>query len=708
MRPHKRLIGSIVSSRFVRWSFVCASFVFVWGFARAQSIDWLGTLGGNESKAYGISPNGTYVVGYARTPTGLTRAFRWSLNTGIQPVTPCENNSYLASVAYAISSSGAVAVGRKESNAPADCAARWTVCNVDYMFGDATDGLATAVSDNSVIVGGVYYDGSLMQAFRWTSTGVLIWSPLGGEIGIAYDVSANGSIMVGSSSSVNSWDLHAFWYKHGVATLDLGTLGGAQSEALGVSPDGGVVVGWAENASGQWRAFGWMQAMGMQDLLTPGTTPSQALKVSTCGRVIVGWFRVGHALNHAFRWTPGAGLEDLNATYASLLANGSVLYAATDVSADGRYIVGYGFNAATGRVEGFRLDTGAPGVQPYWVIIGDRDMERGALVYHRPWNTWSTWSCPPASDTVRYYYGVDVHPITGQIWACDILANQIVVLGANGSCLQTIPTPFFTPTGIAIHPGGRYVYVTSYSNRIDCYDTVNQQWLSPFIVPNSYGLYGLEWARNGAMLYVCDFYGQQLIALTGNANNLSEVARTSTTLNPYDVAVVPTGAIDKLYLTETVGFYGPNSQISQAGFYYLSNTLSAPTLYVSHPQTGNGAVSFFGITYSPYDNTLWVNDYVRGELYQVPAYGTAPTATLIYDEVSPYKFGLGVAILPQCEPHNGDVDLDGIVDDADLLAVLFAFGQQGIHLGRVDVNCDGAVDDADLLTVLFHFGQSGC
>ncbi len=61
----------------------------------------------------------------------------------------------------------------------------------------------------------------------------------------------------------------------------------------------------------------------------------------------------------------------------------------------------------------------------------------------------------------------------------------------------------------------------------------------------------------------------------------------------------------------------------------------------------------------------------------------------------------------QCQNHNGDVDNNGCVDDADLLAVLFAFGNSGSNLGRVDVNCDGTVDDADLLTVLFNFG-SGC
>ncbi len=58
-----------------------------------------------------------------------------------------------------------------------------------------------------------------------------------------------------------------------------------------------------------------------------------------------------------------------------------------------------------------------------------------------------------------------------------------------------------------------------------------------------------------------------------------------------------------------------------------------------------------------------------------------------------------------CVPNGGDVDGDGCIDDADLLAVLFAFGGTG-ESGE-DVNCDGQVDDADLLEVLFNFGL-GC
>jgi hypothetical protein len=52
---------------------------------------------------------------------------------------------------------------------------------------------------------------------------------------------------------------------------------------------------------------------------------------------------------------------------------------------------------------------------------------------------------------------------------------------------------------------------------------------------------------------------------------------------------------------------------------------------------------------------------------------------------------------------NGDANRDGRVDDADLLIVLFQFGQSGLGL-QGDVNNDGTVDDADLLVVLFNFG----
>jgi len=53
----------------------------------------------------------------------------------------------------------------------------------------------------------------------------------------------------------------------------------------------------------------------------------------------------------------------------------------------------------------------------------------------------------------------------------------------------------------------------------------------------------------------------------------------------------------------------------------------------------------------------------------------------------------------------GDVNGDCIVNDSDLLAVLFAFGNTGSGIPE-DVNGDEVVNDSDLLIVLFSFCAS--
>jgi probable HAF family extracellular repeat protein len=98
----------------------------------------------------------------------------------------------------------------------------------------------------------------------------------------------------------------------------------------------------------------------MQDLGTLGGHESWAYAVSADGAVVVGWSYDTDWRQCAFRWTASGGMEDLNRTYASLLTNGSWLLEARAISPDGRYIVGWGDNAATGRREAFLLDTGFP------------------------------------------------------------------------------------------------------------------------------------------------------------------------------------------------------------------------------------------------------------------------------------------------------------------------------------------------------------
>ncbi|MCX7925225.1 MAG: hypothetical protein N2554_05380 [Fimbriimonadales bacterium] len=55
----------------------------------------------------------------------------------------------------------------------------------------------------------------------------------------------------------------------------------------------------------------------------------------------------------------------------------------------------------------------------------------------------------------------------------------------------------------------------------------------------------------------------------------------------------------------------------------------------------------------------------------------------------------------------GDVNGDGIVDDADLLQILMLFGNTCSGYCPYDLNRDGVVDDADLLIVLMNFGAGG-
>jgi probable HAF family extracellular repeat protein len=176
---------------------------------------------------------------------------------------------------------------------------------------------------------------------------------LGGDESAAFGVSADGAVVVGESSG------HAFRWTASGGMQDLGTLpGGYASRAKGVSADGAVVIGEAESAEGYRHAFRWTAAGGMQDLGTLGGNESRAYGVSADGAVVVGMAENAEGYNHAFRWTASGGMEDLNITYASLLTDGSRLEWAYAISPDGRYIVGEGFNAATGRNEAFLLDTG--------------------------------------------------------------------------------------------------------------------------------------------------------------------------------------------------------------------------------------------------------------------------------------------------------------------------------------------------------------
>ncbi len=128
-------------------------------------------------------------------------------------------------------------------------------------------------------------------------------------------------------------------------------------------------------------------------------------------------------------------------------------------------------------------------------------------------------------------------------------------------------------------------------------------------------------------------------------------------------------------------------------------------LYFAHSGTG-GFVLYDGFNGGVYEAGSRQYDWIMNLLSQTGSVRIGVyTDNAGSGQTDAFEFDYFETNLPVQTRVEGDVDGNGCVDDADLLAVLFAFGSdQG---GSEDVNNDGIVDDADLLLVLFNFG-TGC
>ncbi|OYT69036.1 MAG: hypothetical protein CFK48_09550 [Armatimonadetes bacterium CP1_7O] len=353
----------------------------------------------------------------------------------------------------------------------------------------------------------------------------------------------------------------------------------------------------------------------------------------------------------------------------------------------------------------------------YRVLVGDRDAQRGVLYYDYPSGASGVLGAcpPPPNGRENFYYGIAIHPQTGEIYVANVLNHRIDVLDHDGNCLRSITGGLPNPHGIAIHPSGRKLVTSHNAFWMSEYDLSTGQWRfiafardeGDFNVVYLDGIYGIRWHPRGEFLYAGAIGGAAEIRADGDSltNIVHCIASSSALSAVWDVTVADEeGEAIVIAGTDDV-FRGPNQpRLRQVTAFQLpegTSTRCMASALFAHPEPDRGGL-LFGIERAP-DGTYWMSNYNRGVLYQLD-----PTTGQVLRRVGlgQQKLGLGIAILLHCELHNGDVNLDGCVDDADLLSVLFMFGSTERFI-REDTNCDGIVDDADLLTVLFNFG-SGC
>ncbi|MGY4531095.1 putative HAF family extracellular repeat protein [Pseudomonas sp. TE3786] len=274
--------------------------------------------------------NATTISGDGQTVFGLvgTQPFRWTADKGMSTL-PAE---LAGATIYATSSDGRYIVGVLRGPF------RWDATNGVVKVGDYTDGIAASVSDDgSVAVGNVYAPPGNYTAFRWTQAGgQQLLGTLGGSQSWALGVSGDGTVVVGESDINRSNSIkHAFRWDIASGTMtDLGGLPGyTDSSAKAANRNGSVVVGTSTSATGD-EAFRWSTTKGMQGLGTLGGTSSSASDVNADGSVVVGTSTQADNAARAFRWTAASGMTNLG------VLSGATTSAATGVSDDGRTVVG--------------------------------------------------------------------------------------------------------------------------------------------------------------------------------------------------------------------------------------------------------------------------------------------------------------------------------------------------------------------------------
>ncbi|HKO51741.1 MAG TPA: hypothetical protein VJV79_28720 [Polyangiaceae bacterium] len=193
---------------------------------------------------------------------------------------------------------------------------------------------ALALNDAGTVVGysstQISPDLGALHAFKWQRhTGMVDLGTLGGENSFAIGVNDRDQV-AGNAQAPDGYHYAVVWDAQG-RIHNLGTLGGRDSHASGIN-NRGQVVGESENARGQYRAFIWHAHTGMVDLGLPEGDFAYLHGIND-SEVVIGAWVVNNGPAQPFKWTREEGPSALD-----LL--GGISGEAYDINARGE-IVGY-------------------------------------------------------------------------------------------------------------------------------------------------------------------------------------------------------------------------------------------------------------------------------------------------------------------------------------------------------------------------------
>ncbi len=303
--------------------------------AQTYTITDIGTLGGKDSVALSINDFGE-VVGYSKTADGEIHAFRFFRDALFDLNTLGGKESY----AYVITNSGILLGDSKTSDGrllPFMSAPNSPLFNLgqQHMFSSAR-----GANNAGQVVGfrvvtdehGQHHK----RAYLYTTHRTIDLGTFGGKQSDAMAINEAGQVVGHLYTEYHDGHIRAVLY-HSGKVLEIGTFGGNDSIGVAINTHG-QVVGYAELPGGDQRAFIYAHGKIKNLGTLAGGTQSFAYDIDERGRV-VGASDAKDSPLRAFIYNAGL-MQDLNELIPA--ESGWLLTEAKGINESGQ-IVGYGF-----------------------------------------------------------------------------------------------------------------------------------------------------------------------------------------------------------------------------------------------------------------------------------------------------------------------------------------------------------------------------